>query len=577
VTRDLSTTPVTQVPPVPDETPAKGERRRGTRLSIGLLMSLLIAVTIIPPLAFSLILLQRNNIAQQELLTTLAEATAGSIAESVDRQKLGMLNTLRVLSTAASLEQDNFAEFYERSRAALDGTGAYLIVIDGDMRQLLNTRVAFGTPLGRTSDPRSAEAAFETGEAVFSDGFFGETAQRWVFNVILPYRPPGGAERLLVMTQNAETLSGALARQNLRGGWNAALIDRNGIVMASTFLSSDIGKPFFINEFGDDSAQSRQVLGQDGEQYETITKRSELSGWRTVVWAPAAIVQQPMISALRWLVLGGLAMIAIGAIGAWFLGRQISKPMRRLAQEARLLGAGDDVAMVASPVTEIATVSAAMVQAAQDRRQAENEIRFLMREVAHRSKNQLTVVSSIAKQTARNAASIEAFQDGFQKRIQGLARSTDLLIAGGVAGVELAELIRSHIEPFRPADESRFEIGGPRFRLSNQAAQTLGLALHELATNAAKYGAFQAPSGRLSVDWKRTRDRLEIVWREHVPFLPSSPETRGFGTEVIERMLGGAMEAEIERTLHADGLEMRFSIPLERLRPEAQAQAAAGE
>jgi signal transduction histidine kinase len=222
-----------------------------------------------------------------------------------------------------------------------------------------------------------------------------------------------------VMTQNAETLSGALARQNLRGGWNAALIDRNGIVMASTFLSSDIGKPFFINEFGDDSAQSRQVLGQDGEQYETITKRSELSGWRTVVWAPAAIVQQPMISALRWLVLGGLAMIAIGAIGAWFLGRQISKPMRRLAQEARLLGAGDDVAMVASPVTEIATVSAAMVQAAQDRRQAENEIRFLMREVAHRSKNQLTVVSSIAKQTARNAASIEAFQDGFQKRIQG--------------------------------------------------------------------------------------------------------------------------------------------------------------
>src|SRR5690606_7301871 len=104
-----------------------------------------------------------------------------------------------------------------------------------------------------------------------------------------------------------------------------------------------------------------------------------------------------------------------------------------------------------------------------------------------------------------------AFEDAFQKRVMGLARSTDLLIAGGVAGVELRSLVETQIEPFAPAGAVRLEIDGVPFRLSNQAAQTLGLALHELATNAAKYGAFATPAGRLKVSWARSADMLELT------------------------------------------------------------------
>ncbi len=544
------------------------QRGRMATISIGALLALLIAVTIVPPIAFSVILLQRNNLAQQEIATTLAEATAGSIMESVDRQLQGMRNTLRVLSTSASLEED-FADFHLRAQTALADTGAYIIVFDGEANQLLNTRVPYLTPLSRATDPEPIRTALDSGESVVSDGFFGQTARRWVFNVILPWDGP--EERAIVMTQNVETLASALNRQNLRGGWNAVIVDRNGVVLASTYLSSDIGQPFFLRDALLAAGNgSRHSLSLDGADYETISKRSELSGWQAIVWAPGEIVRQPMLVTLRALMLGGLAMVAIGTIVAWLLGRQVSKPIRKLAADARRLGAGEDIAAEAFPVTEVATVSAALAQASADRKAAENEIRFLMREVAHRSKNQLTVVSSIAKQTARNTRSFTAFQDRFQERLQGLARSTDLLLAGGVAGVELSELLNAQVEPFRPSDDARFNATGPRFLLSHQAAQTLGMAFHELATNASKYGAFSNASGRLEVKWHREGDDLSIHWREYVPRLRRRPEARGFGTEVIERMLGGALDAQIARELRDDGLDCRFTMPSQKLRPAAE-------
>src|SRR5690606_31462794 len=116
---------------------------------------------------------------------------------------------------------------------------------------------------------------------------------------------------------------------------------------------------------------------------------------------------------------------------------------------------------------------------------------------------------------------------------------------------------------------------GPAFRLGNHAAQTLGMAVHELATNAAKYGAFATTSGRLSVSWRVRRGRLELQWRETVPRLRKRTDTPGFGTQVIERMVGGTLEAGIERTLHRDGLECRFVMPADKLRPEVSVPAGA--
>lgn len=556
--------------------PDDGAARPG-RISIGAVLALLIAAVMLPAMIFAVVLLQRTNQAQQAMLTTLAEATAGSISETTDRQINGMITTLRVLSALGAVDRDDIADFHNRASSALDGASAYLIVTDAEYNQLINTRVPFGTPLGPVTDQESARAALSSGQPIVSNAFFGRTAQRWVYNVAMPLTRTQGRMRLLILTQDAETLSSLLASQNLRGGWNVAVVDRLGTVLASSFMSADIGKPFFLN-VGQNAASgtTRETVSVEGEDYETIRSVSALSGWQVIVWAPSAVTQQPLVRSMRLLAIGGLAIIAIGLILAWVLGRQIARPIRRLARDARHLGAGQNVEAIDYAVSEIATVSQALAQASRDRQTAENEIRFLMREVAHRSKNQLTVVSSIAKQTARYARSFAGFQDAFQKRVHGLARSTDLLIAGGVAGVELRELVEAQIEPFAPSDGARVEITGPSFRLSNQAAQTLGLALHELSTNASKYGAFATTQGNLAVSWEVDDHNLHLAWREKVPRLRRrNPATRGFGTEVIERMLGGALGATIERTLHVNGLECRFALPLEGLRASTNEDDAA--
>ncbi|MCO6391491.1 histidine kinase [Aliihoeflea aestuarii] len=543
-------------------------------MPVATLLAALVAVALIPTLLFIAVLLERNNRTQQDILTTLAEATAGSISETVDRELVSMVTTLRVLSTARSLLLDNQREFYDRAAVALEQTNSHLILFDEDLNQLFNTRVPFGSVLGRPSDPGPIELALQSGNTVVSNAFYGQTAQKWVFNVIVPWTD-GVIDRALVLTQNAEDLTSVIAGQNLRGGWNASVVDGNGVVVATTFMSSEIGKPFFLWPNGrPDGPPSRTTISVQGEDYETIAINSSLSGWQVVVWSPSRIVAAPQIRALQVFALGGILLAILSALAAWVLGRQLSRPVRELEADARRLGSGEAVVEKPYGVAEIATISAALAEASRDRQQAESEIRFLMREVAHRSKNQLTVVSSIAKQTARHAPDLVAFQDSFQKRVQGLARSTDLLIAGGAAGVELRELLEAQIEVFRPDEEARLSLTGQRVRLSHQAAQTIGLAVHELATNAAKYGAFAASNGHLAVTWTIEGDRLAIDWQETVPGFVAQEEGRGFGSEVIERMLGGTLDAEIERTVGPEGLSWRFVMPVEKLQPEPDAVRA---
>lgn len=564
--------------PGSDDSVRPADRRKRARPKpIAAYLLLMVAVLIIPMVAFSVLLLQRNNDAQQKVLSTLTAAAAASMSEAVDREITGMMTTLRVLSKTQSLFSDDLAPFYDRANRALAGTGAYLILLDQNYNQLMNTRVPLGTPLGKTSDPDTAAVAIEKRTPVVSDLFYGKVAKAWVFIVAMPVFPESGPPRILLMTRDASSLNPALVRRKLADGWDAALVDGKNMVIASTSPTNQTGQQFFLDMISKGPAASGEMTAAyNGTVYRAVVQGSDLSGWNIVVSAPMAALNRPLHRALRSLTLGGIIMLGLGIAAALLLTRQISGPVRRLARDARRLGAGEMVTAVDYPIAEFATVSHALAKAAERRQASDNEVRFLMREVAHRAKNQLTVVASIAKQSARSARGVEAFQDSFQKRLHGLARSTDLLIAGGVAGVEFRELLIAQIEPFQAGDPARVEIGGPQFRLDNQAAQMLGMALHELATNASKYGAFSLAEGRLSANWRLDGTEFDFVWREHVPRFRRRPERRGFGTEIIERMLKGALSAVVERTWHRNGLEWHFVIPVDRLRPRVAPEEDGG-
>ena len=200
-----------------------------------------------------------------------------------------------------------------------------------------------------------------------------------------------------------------------------------------------------------------------------------------------------------------------------------------------------------------------------ERKEGEAHLRLLLRELTHRSKNLLAVIQAMARQTARHAGSIEAFLDQFGARLQALAASHDLLVRESWYGASVNELIRSQLAVYMDREEEQVVIDGPAVALKPEAAQNLGLALHELAVNAAKYGALSVPNGRLSITWER-RDNsggeaLALVWREENGPKVKPRRKQGFGSMVIERNLARALDAEVDLSFDPDGLRCHVVIP----------------
>lgn len=541
-------------------------------------LAFLIAVVILPALAFTGVLIQRHNVAQESVVETFTVATTRSVVQAVEREISGMITTLGVLmNVVGTLENDDLEQFHNNAQTALAGTGAHLIVADENYNQLLNTRVPFGTELTPMSNPRSAQEALETTDAVVSDLFFGRTADDYVFNVVRARRPDGnGPPEFVILTQNASSLANAVLTRELPEGWHVALVDGNNTVIAASQDSAVVGEELFIplsRGAGTSMGWRDAAIGE--ETYKTITQRSILTGWYVVSWAPVSVVTSPLRTSLLWLLLGALVIVGLAGVASALVGRQIATSVRGLARQARALGSGQTIQPRVYPVQELTEVSTVLSQAGAKRKAAETEARLLMRELAHRSKNQLTVISSMAKQTAAGTDSVEQFVESFQNRIYGLARSTDLLLANGSHGIALRDLFKTHIDPFRPEDPERVKKTGPEVRLNMQAAQVLGMAAHEMATNAAKYGAFSRDGGTLRVDWRYTSDgRLELVWCETVPDFTPPDGRRGFGTVVIETMVKGSLGAEVERKVNGNGIAWEFSIPLERIDPETNPPGA---
>jgi len=528
-------------------------------------------VAFVPVMAFAAVLLQRNNEAQQEIVQTLILATTEAVSQGVDRQTDGMITALKGFSSAPLATEDDLKQLYGRGQSVLAGTGTFLALIAPDGSVTFNTRFPWGTAMPKAGNGESIKRALDTGQIIVSDVTFGTAVKSWVVPIYMPVNMPGG-RGVMVITQNADNLGSTLLTRQMPEGWRIAIVDaENKVITASAASHIDQGSTFFVprDPVTEGSKRWRHV-DDGGRDYVTIASTSSDTGWRVVAWAPAVSVERPLSNSLLTLIVGGVVIVAAATIATFFLSREITRSVRGLARDARRFGAGDIVTARDYPIAEIVEVAGAISQAARQRQAAENEVRFLMRELAHRSKNQMTVIAAMAKQTARGADSVPEFVQSFEKRIFGLARSTDLLLANGIAGVDLEELMTSQISPFCPIDGERVEIKGPAVRLNTQAAQILGMAAHELSTNAAKYGAFSTDDGRLDLEWSLSGETLGLTWRERVKARLETAERRGFGTTVLENMVGSSLGAEVARTLHADGIEWRFDIPLASLDPNRQ-------
>jgi PAS domain S-box-containing protein len=196
-----------------------------------------------------------------------------------------------------------------------------------------------------------------------------------------------------------------------------------------------------------------------------------------------------------------------------------------------------------------------------ERKEGEAHLRLLMRELTHRSKNLLAVIQAMARQTARHAGSIDGFLNQFSARLQALAASHDLLVRESWHGASLREIIRAQLAAYIGSGEGQVELDGEPVALKPEAAQNLGLALHELAVNAAKFGALSVPNGRVSIDWSLRDNAVDLNWREHNGPKVKMRRKKGFGSMVIERNLTRAFDAEVNLEFDPDGLRCHIVIP----------------
>jgi len=205
-----------------------------------------------------------------------------------------------------------------------------------------------------------------------------------------------------------------------------------------------------------------------------------------------------------------------------------------------------------------------------ERKKTEDHIKFLLLEVSHRAKNLLSVIQAIAGQTVRSAGSLEEFETRFSSRLHGLAASHDILVSQSWQGAPLGDLVRLQLAPFVDVGGSRLELVGPNVVLAARAAQAIGLALHELATNAAKHGALSIPTGKVRVSWtfEEIGDHprpLRLSWAELGGPPAAPPSKKGFGYLVIERMAASAVSGEVAMEFSPAGLRWVLTIPAANL------------
>ncbi|MBI1682597.1 PAS domain-containing protein [Caulobacter hibisci] len=316
-----------------------------------------------------------------------------------------------------------------------------------------------------------------------------------------------------------------------------------------------VGPPFVLNDFGkpmsDDLRAGVQVVIEDVREDARTRDPATLPAY------------------------GALDILAFVAVPLIKAGRLVSYLF--VCQEVPRAWSADEVAFVGD-VVELIWAAGARARGDAALRQAEETERLLIREIDHRAKNVLAVVQSLVQLTP--FVDKRQYVTALSGRIGSLARSHSLLSTARWTGVALQALLEQELEPYNADQEARVALAGPPVLIRAEAAQSLGLVVHELATNASKYGALSVPGGALEVAWAWEDGTLVLDWREAGGPPTTAPIHRGFGSTLI-RNAGKQLGATLSHDWRTEGLHCRIALSRGALpgavgleRPAAVASAA---
>ncbi|CUU42135.1 Blue-light-activated histidine kinase [Blastochloris viridis] len=502
---------------------------------------------------------------------------ARTLAQAVDRELRGYRDAAEMLAGSRLLSTPDLATFEDQARTIAGRAGGDFVLFDAALRKLFDTRERPDTPSSPFADSEAIARVFNTGKAEIDN--LGPVAddRQLSFGVHVPVAGPDLAVRyVLTLVPPAAAILNVVQQTYRPAGWFATVVDGNGRVVARASRHDEFfGRSVSDNLIGLLTVRHHglETVDMEGRPSVTAFSRSSLCGWHAIVWVPKALIEVPS-RARRDAVLAMLGLTTLVSItAAVAAARLINRSTRRTMKAARALAVGTPVAPESSLIREDNVVRAALADAArtiaareESLRENARRMKFVMRELSHRSKNLLTVVQSMARQTGRYTQDPADFRARFDDRISSLARSHDLLVKHDWRGATLADLIDRQLTPFVETSTDRISAEGPNLILRPDATQTIGMALHELATNASKHGALSTPGGRIRIRWdvdgEGTGRRLRLIWQESGGPPVHPPTHRGFGHVVVERMVSMALQGRAQIDWLSEGVRWVLEAPL---------------
>jgi two-component sensor histidine kinase len=533
--------------------------RRPFRVPVTVLIVALIMALAAPSLTFAGLLLLQSDTIRQRQLTNRATQGVNQIADRLDREFRSLSTNLALLASSGWLEKEEYGRLHARATEALAGTDTFLLAIDGSNNQILNTRLPWGTPLPPVASPSVVMEAIERGQPTVSNIYRGNVAGQSVFSVTMPIISNESRVKALMLTRNTATLARIFKDDLPPPGWRYAVLDRVGAVVAGDAPPTAAG---LLTQLCADDAAGLHQVNSGRIRYSAANQALKPWGWRACVWTSSDQVDGEVTRRWRLFLLITLTIVAVTVLAGSILGQMLAHAIRRAATVGRALDGDGDVPERHSIVREVDDVLGSLTRQARRRKAYETELKLLQRETAHRAKNQLQIGTALVRLSARSATSINQLRDDISARLSVLGRSIDMMSATPSGEVPLRAFVAQQLEPFAADHPGRLELEGPDEFIPPGTTQSLGLALHELATNAAKYGGWSTPEGKVRIEWSKTAGKLTIVWSERGGPSPEKAPTRtGFGSSLIEMMVERNLGGTVTKDFRDTGLVCTITLP----------------
>lgn len=369
---------------------------------------------------------------------------------------------------------------------------------------------------------------------------------------------------------------------------NLTIADRNGVILArhpdpERFVGTAIPRQYQSLVHADKPG-TLELMSQDGTK--RILAYFPPAANQQGLYISAGISTAEEYAAVNSALYYGITVTTAATLGALIfastMGRySIRRPVEHLLRTVEAWRGHDEQARtgMAADGGEFGRLGAAidaymdeLVIARTQRQKDEEQRTLLTQELDHRVKNLLATVQAVARQTFRSTSVDPASFAMFNQRLAAIGEAHALLMKGGWQSASLLDIVNTAIRPFNTSEPSRFTVSGPELVLHSRAALGLGMVLHELSTNAVKYGALSDDAGHVHIWWETTTvgdaASLFFEWRETGGPTVIPPENKGFGSTMIERMLGSQIGGKVEMAYEVTGAVFRVTVPVKNVELE---------